>query len=729
MTRLLVVGCGEIAMAAHLPAALRLQDEGLVEVIACDADAAKRKKAASQLGVPVVADAAEAFESVDAVAICVPPGPNADLAIAAAERGLHVLCEKPPGRDARQAEHMASAAAAHPEIITMVAFNRRYLPLYQRAVARSADLGPPTAFFGRFSRPGMGGQPSNTATDWLTSDSIHVIDLAIATMGHPTAVGVDRRVVGAGAENVWTLQLHADHGSAVLLFHYAAGRRTERYEWSGPGYDVCLDVPGVGEAPPSLEWAVAGRRVDVETADSAEDPASFGFVDEYRAFAGAIAGTAPRPAADFAHGAALMRLIATILETPPGRTATVVGPALPAKVAPAAVAEPVAAGPSEDRPTVVLAHPVGAQPAYFPAALLAALGARCSVQTASTEADLEALLATARVLVTGRGAIAPPADLLARAPHLELLVSVGASVRALDPNALLERGVVLCNTAEAVAKSVAEHCLMVTLAGLRQLVQNDAAMRRGQWPRPGAWRRSTGAPTKAAVLRKLARRLPVPAAVKQPAKRQLRRGRAVVQRRRGGVEVPVEPTSIGSDLAGQTVGLVGWSHTARHFVALLAPFGCEILVHSDGASDEELNAAGVRRAAIGELLGASRVVSLHRGLTEQTTHYLDADRLDRIGSGAVLINTARGELIDEAALLRRLQRRDIIAALDVFEGEPLAPDHPLRHLPNVILTPHNASTTSQETLRMGAQALDTILDWVEGRPVDALRPERLARMS
>ncbi len=185
----------------------------------------------------------------------------------------------------------------------------------------------------------------------------------------------------------------------------------------------------------------------------------------------------------------------------------------------------------------------------------------------------------------------------------------------------------------------------------------------------------------------------------------------------------------GADLRGLVVGLVGWGHTARRFAELLVPFGCHVLVASEAADPAELAAAGARRASLGEILGAARVVSLHKGLTDATRGFVDAALLDRLRPGTVLVNTARGELIDEPALVARLAKGDIVAALDVFATEPLPAKHPLRDLPNVILTPHHASTTEQEERRMGAEALATVHAWLDGQPVGGLTHDRLGRMT
>lgn len=727
MTRLMLAGCGAIGFAAHLPALKRLQDEGLVEVVACDADPAKAQRAAAEFGFEAATDWKDAAAGVDAISICTPPGPNAEIAVATTEAGLHVLCEKPPGRDLRQAEAMAEAAHRHPGQVTMVGFNRRFLPLYRKPMARGSALGPPVAFYGRFTRDSLGEAPSNTAVDWVTADSVHALDLAVATIGIPRSVSVNHRVVGTGADNVWTIHLHCDNGSAVLLFDYAAGRRLERYEWAGPGYDASLDPPH------AAQLAVAGQGVETWAEEEATTPAeralTGGWVDEYRCFLSAIAGSGPRPASDFAYGADLMRLVQLLLDTPSGTLAAVPPPeprAVEASAERGAASEPAIAGSSSSsssngqRPTVLLQHPPASQPRFFSTERLSAVARHGEVRTWMGDGQTQAGLEATKVIVTGRGAASLPPNVLELAPELELVVVVGASVRHLTSDSLVRHGVRFSNTADAVAQSVAEHCLMASLAGLRRLAQADRHMH------AGGWRQGAEPPSGGSAPVQLARRL-LPTDLKTNLRPVAERAGLVPKKR--GSRQGAQQASGAFDLRGEAVGLIGWGHIARHFARLLAPFGCQILVSTQSADPAELEEAGARTASLGEIMGVSRVISLHKGLTEETRHFLRAEHLAQIRPGSVLVNAARAELIDGEALVARLEKGDIVAALDVFEEEPLPKDHPLRALDNVILTPHQASTTAQEERRMGDQALDIVLGWLEGGDVDTLDSERLARMT
>jgi phosphoglycerate dehydrogenase-like enzyme len=154
------------------------------------------------------------------------------------------------------------------------------------------------------------------------------------------------------------------------------------------------------------------------------------------------------------------------------------------------------------------------------------------------------------------------------------------------------------------------------------------------------------------------------------------------------------PASPVQDLRGATVGLLGWSANARAFAARLCTAGASVVVFSERAEPETIRQAGARPIALAEALAAD-IVSLHRGLTLETRHFLGAAELARLRPGAVLINVARAGLIDPQALLARLKRGDVFACLDVFEVEPPAARDPLRRLPNVFLTSHIAGASPE----------------------------------
>ena len=182
------------------------------------------------------------------------------------------------------------------------------------------------------------------------------------------------------------------------------------------------------------------------------------------------------------------------------------------------------------------------------------------------------------------------------------------------------------------------------------------------------------------------------------------------------------------ELRGAVAGLIGWSENARVFAALLIHCGVRVIVWSEHAPEGQIEAAGAARASLGEVLAAD-IVSLHRGLNPDTRHFLGASELARLRPGAVLINIARGALIEPAALYARLRHGDVIACLDTFEAEPLAPGHPLRALPNVFLTSHIAGGSRDMRAAAAREVTRKVLDHLRGAGGETLTRERLQTMS
>lgn len=164
---------------------------------------------------------------------------------------------------------------------------------------------------------------------------------------------------------------------------------------------------------------------------------------------------------------------------------------------------------------------------------------------------------------------------------------------------------------------------------------------------------------------------------------------------------------MGGEIQGRTLGIVGLGNSGRELARLVAPFEMRVLAYSRHASAADAAAIGARLTPLEELLASADFVSLHARLTPESHGIISAQRLGLMKPTAWLVNVARGELVEQAALVRALQEKRIAgAALDVFEVEPLAADDPLTQLDNVILTPHwNASTT--DVWRATSQAMAT----------------------
>lgn len=219
---------------------------------------------------------------------------------------------------------------------------------------------------------------------------------------------------------------------------------------------------------------------------------------------------------------------------------------------------------------------------------------------------------------------------LAQAPRLRF-VQVGAGYDNVDLAACSRRGVQVCNAAGLNADAVAEHVLALLLCHYKNICRHDRFMHAG--------------------------------------------GTSPLPDYRGG------------ELAGRTLGLVGLGHIGRAVAARAQAFGLRLL----GWSYRPIQVPGVTPVSLPQLFTESDIVSLHVPLTDDTRQLIDAAALAQMKPGALLINTARGGLIDEAALVRALQRGTLSGAcLDVFAEEPLPADSPLRQLDNVILTPHTA---------------------------------------
>jgi glyoxylate reductase len=236
-------------------------------------------------------------------------------------------------------------------------------------------------------------------------------------------------------------------------------------------------------------------------------------------------------------------------------------------------------------------------------------------------------------------------ELLARARRLKLVQRLGVGHDAVDLEAACRRGVAVANMPDYNSGAVAEHALMLVLGLLRRVFDASLLMKGGQWP-----------------VAEIA-------------------GRGVY------------------GLEGRTLGLVGFGAIGRAVAERAEPFGVHLLYWDERPAPRGLH--GARPAALDELLAQSDVVSLHLPLTPRTRRILDERRLGTMKPGALLINTARGELVDEDALAEALSTGRLAGAgLDVFRREPLDPGHPLRRCPNVLLTPHLAGQTREAMERM-----------------------------
>ncbi|KAA0086576.1 hydroxyacid dehydrogenase [Mycolicibacterium sp. P9-64] len=246
---------------------------------------------------------------------------------------------------------------------------------------------------------------------------------------------------------------------------------------------------------------------------------------------------------------------------------------------------------------------------------------------------------------------------LERATRCRLVHKLGAGVNTIDVDTATQRGIAVANMPGANAPSVAEGAVLLMLAALRRLPALDAATRAGAgWPSD---------PTLGETVR---------------------------------------------DIGSCTVGLLGYGNVAKRVEKIVVAMGADVL-HTSTRDDGH---AGWR--PLPELLAASDIVSLHLPLTDRTAGLLDAARLALMKRDAVLVNTSRGPIIDEAALVDALTAGRLMAAgLDVFSTEPVAADNPLLALDNVVVTPHVTWYTADTMRRYLGEAVDNCERLRDGR--------------
>jgi phosphoglycerate dehydrogenase-like enzyme len=276
--------------------------------------------------------------------------------------------------------------------------------------------------------------------------------------------------------------------------------------------------------------------------------------------------------------------------------------------------------------------------------------------------ETAAALAEADVLLTCWGATPLTAEVLDGAPRLRAVVHAAGSVKHHITDACWERGIAVTSAAGANALPVAEFTLAATLfAGKRvlQTAQRYATLRTDH-----DW------------LQELA----------------------------------------GSGNYRRTVGIIGASRIGRRVIELLRPFDLDVLLYDPYVDAAEAGRLGVRLATLDELCARSSVVSVHAPQLPETRHLIGAAQLAAMATGTTLINTARGSLIDEDALLPELKSGRLHAVLDVTDPELPPALSPLYELPNVLLTPHIAGSQGDELHRMADQALDEMERFVSGLP-------------
>lgn len=264
------------------------------------------------------------------------------------------------------------------------------------------------------------------------------------------------------------------------------------------------------------------------------------------------------------------------------------------------------------------------------------------------------VLATAEAAIVGLETVSE--EILAAAPHLRVIARTGVGYSNVDVEAASARGIYVCTTPGANHQSVAELTVALILDLARHVPRVAQAMKSDQW----------------------------------------------VQQ-------------VGIELFEKTVGIVGFGAVGRTVAELCQAFGMRVLAYDPFVADQAFVDARVQSCQLEKLLADSDFVTLHMPLSDHTRGLIGAAELELMQPQAYLINTARGGIVDEEALLHALNEKQIAgAALDTFATEPPAKNNPLVGHPNVVATPHIAGSTTEARARSGALAVDSVISYFTG---------------
>lgn len=279
-------------------------------------------------------------------------------------------------------------------------------------------------------------------------------------------------------------------------------------------------------------------------------------------------------------------------------------------------------------------------------------------------ADEDALarrLAPFEIIVAMRERSPFPRSLFGRLPNLKLLVTTGMRNASIDLNAAADFGVVVCGT-NGLAQPTAELTWGLILALARRIPAEDAATKRGAWQ-----------------------------------------------------------VSVGEGVHGKTLGAMGLGRLGSQVARVGAAFGMNVIAWSQNLTAERAADCGAALVSKDALLAESDFLTIHLILSRRTRGLVGARELSLMKPSAYLINTSRGPIVDESALIAALRARSIAGAgLDVFDVEPLPPDHPLRSLPNTVITPHMGYVTAETYRVFYGDAVENIRAFLKGAPIRTL---------
>ena len=254
-------------------------------------------------------------------------------------------------------------------------------------------------------------------------------------------------------------------------------------------------------------------------------------------------------------------------------------------------------------------------------------------------------------------------SLFDKLPNLKIISRSGIGIDTVDMDAATSHGVIVCNSANYGTYDVAEHTVALLLSFIHSVPKYDSALKSSNdWSCAG-----------------------IPMAVR---------------------------------LSEKTIGIIGFGRISKWICKMLSGFGMNILVYDPYASKESAAELGVKLCELDEIFDKSDIISTNAPLTNETYHIINTSNIEKMKDGVIIVNTSRGALIDEAALVSALESGKVGgAALDVFEEEPFPADSKLLKVNNVILTPHVAWRSEEAVRDLKLEVTGNIIDYFEGKPL------------
>jgi phosphoglycerate dehydrogenase-like enzyme len=323
------------------------------------------------------------------------------------------------------------------------------------------------------------------------------------------------------------------------------------------------------------------------------------------------------------------------------------------------------------KPTIVVPDDIGR--AFKSSATIGRLSKNAALifyeERAKDEAQLIERIRPANIVLSFRPAFTKfPKSVLDGAPNLRMICSSGTGVEDIAVSEATARKIAVANVPGPSNRAVAEHCLALLFSVARAVPSQDRVVRRGEWK--------------------------------------------AIQ---------------GIELGGKTLGIVGVSGISSELAPIARGLGMNVISWSRNNDAGRAAAIGSQAVSFDELLASADVISLHVRLSDETRNMMGAPQFARMKRGAIVINTARGGLIDEDALVHALNSGQVAGAgLDVFAREPLPAGHPFLTMENIVMTPVSAWSTVDASARMINQSIENVAQFLAGAPVNVVNPSALS---